>query len=40
MGQGERSILDVRFREPGMFMFHSHVSELAELGWQGMFVVE
>ncbi len=40
MGQGERSILDVRFREGGMFMFHSHVSELAELGWAGMFVVE
>ncbi len=40
MGQGERSILDVRFREKGMYMFHSHVSELAELGWAGMFVVE
>lgn len=40
MGQGERSILDVRFKEKGMYMFHSHVSELAELGWAGMFEVE
>ncbi len=40
MGQGERSILDIRFREEGMYMFHSHVSELAELGWTGMFMVE
>lgn len=40
MGQAERSILDVRFRETGMYMFHSHVSELAELGWTGMFMVE
>jgi FtsP/CotA-like multicopper oxidase with cupredoxin domain len=40
MGQGERSILDIRFREKGMYMFHSHVSELAELGWAGMFIVD
>lgn len=39
LGQGERSILDIRFREPGMYMFHSHVQELAELGWTGMFMV-
>lgn len=39
MGQAERSILDVEFREPGMFMFHSHVTEFAELGWAGMFKV-
>jgi len=39
MGQAERSILDVRFREPGMYMFHSHVTEFSELGWTGMFMV-
>ena len=40
MGQAERSILDVRFREPGMFMFHAHATEFAELGWAGMFMVK
>ncbi|MDA1060545.1 MAG: multicopper oxidase domain-containing protein [bacterium] len=40
MGQAERSILDIRFKEPGMFMFHSHATEFAELGWMGMFMVE
>lgn len=38
-GQAERSILDVRFRKPGMYMFHSHVNEFSELGWMGMFHV-
>lgn len=40
MGQGERSILDVRFREKGMYMFQAHVTEFSELGWMGMFVVD
>lgn len=39
MGQGERSILDVRFKEEGMYMFHAHVTEFSELGWMGMFMV-
>lgn len=39
LGQAERSVLDVRFREPGMFMFHAHVGEFSELGWMGMFDV-
>ena len=39
MVQGERSILDVRFKYPGMYMFHAHVSEFAELGWMGFFEV-
>ncbi len=39
LGQAERSILDMKFREPGMFMFHAHVQEFAELGWTGMFMV-
>ncbi len=38
-GQAERSILDMRFRKPGMYMFHAHVNEFSELGWMGMFHV-
>ena len=37
--QAERSILDVTFRYPGMYMFHAHVSEFTELGWMGFFEV-
>jgi len=37
--QGERSILDMHFKYPGMYMFHAHVSEFAELGWMGFFEV-
>ncbi len=40
MVQGERSILDVRFKYPGRYMFHAHVSEFTELGWMGFFEVE
>jgi FtsP/CotA-like multicopper oxidase with cupredoxin domain len=35
--QGERAILETRFRYPGLFMFHAHQSEFAELGWMGLF---
>jgi FtsP/CotA-like multicopper oxidase with cupredoxin domain len=38
--QGERAILETRFRSPGKFMFHAHQSEFAELGWMGMFKAE
>jgi FtsP/CotA-like multicopper oxidase with cupredoxin domain len=38
--QGERAILETRFRYPGQFMFHAHQSEFAELGWMGMFLAE
>ena len=39
--QGERGILEFHFREhePGLYMFHAHQSEFAELGWIGMFDV-
>ncbi|MCH8003051.1 MAG: multicopper oxidase domain-containing protein [Nanoarchaeota archaeon] len=40
MGQGERSILDIRFKFPGKYMFHAHKTEFAELGWMGFFEVE
>ncbi len=35
--QGERAILETRFRYPGLFMFHAHQSEFAELGGMGFF---
>jgi FtsP/CotA-like multicopper oxidase with cupredoxin domain len=35
--QGERAILETRFRYPGRYMFHAHQSEFAELGWMGLF---
>jgi FtsP/CotA-like multicopper oxidase with cupredoxin domain len=38
--QGERAILETRFRYPGRFMFHAHQSEFAELGWMGLFLAE
>jgi FtsP/CotA-like multicopper oxidase with cupredoxin domain len=37
--QGERGIMEFRYHFPGMFMFHAHVSEFAELGWMGLFEV-
>jgi manganese oxidase len=39
LGQGERSILEVRFRHPGSFMFHAHKTEFTERGWMGSFEV-
>jgi manganese oxidase len=37
--QGQRGILEFKYRWPGKFMFHAHVSEFAELGWMGQFNV-
>jgi FtsP/CotA-like multicopper oxidase with cupredoxin domain len=37
MGQGERHVLEFTLEHPGLFMFHAHQSEFAELGWLGMF---
>jgi FtsP/CotA-like multicopper oxidase with cupredoxin domain len=38
-GQGQRSILELKFPFDGDYMFHAHVSEFAELGWTGFFRV-
>ena len=38
--QGERGIMEFRYAFPGLFMFHAHVSEFAELGWMGLFDVK
>jgi FtsP/CotA-like multicopper oxidase with cupredoxin domain len=38
--QGQRGILEFRYRYPGDYMFHAHKTEFAELGWTGVFRVE
>jgi FtsP/CotA-like multicopper oxidase with cupredoxin domain len=37
--QGQRGICEVRFANPGRFMFHAHKTEFADLGWMGFFEV-
>jgi FtsP/CotA-like multicopper oxidase with cupredoxin domain len=39
--QGQRGILEMSFaeHEPGIYMFHAHQSEFAELGWMSLFEV-
>ncbi|MEX2129471.1 MAG: multicopper oxidase domain-containing protein [Xanthobacteraceae bacterium] len=39
--QAQRGILEFTFKEheTGLYMFHAHQSEFAELGWMGMFEV-
>lgn len=39
--QGQRGILEMTFKdhEPGLYMFHAHQSEFAELGWMSLFDV-
>ena len=39
LAQAERHILEFSFKYPGRYMFHAHQSELAELGWMGVFDV-
>lgn len=38
--QGQRGILEFRYKFPGQFMFHAHKTEFAELGWTGVFEVQ
>ncbi|HEY0606254.1 MAG TPA: multicopper oxidase domain-containing protein [Herpetosiphonaceae bacterium] len=40
LAQAERHVLEFSFKFPGQYMFHAHQSELAELGWMGMFAVQ
>jgi FtsP/CotA-like multicopper oxidase with cupredoxin domain len=39
--QAQRGILEFTFKdhEPGLYMFHAHQTEFAELGWMGFFRV-
>lgn len=39
-GQAERAILEFSYKYPGIYMFHAHVTEFAELGWAGHFDVK
>jgi FtsP/CotA-like multicopper oxidase with cupredoxin domain len=38
--QGQRGILEFRYKYPGRYMFHAHKTEFAELGWTAVFDVE
>jgi FtsP/CotA-like multicopper oxidase with cupredoxin domain len=38
-GQAQRGILEFSYKQAGLFMFHAHVTEFAELGWTGNFLV-
>jgi FtsP/CotA-like multicopper oxidase with cupredoxin domain len=37
--QGERAVLEFQYDTPGLYMFHAHQAEFAELGWMGFFEV-
>jgi FtsP/CotA-like multicopper oxidase with cupredoxin domain len=39
--QAQRGIIEIDFsgNEPGLYMFHAHQTEFAELGWMGFFEV-
>lgn len=39
MSQGERGILEFKYKFPGDYMFHAHKTEFAEKGWMGLFRV-
>jgi manganese oxidase len=39
MSQGERGILEFKYKYPGNYMFHAHKTEFAEKGWMGLFKV-
>jgi hypothetical protein len=40
MSQGERGILEFKYKFPGQYMFHAHKTEFAEKGWMGSFLVK
>jgi FtsP/CotA-like multicopper oxidase with cupredoxin domain len=37
--QGERCVIEIDFHDPGLYMFHSHQSRVAENGYRGWFNV-
>ncbi|HXV99652.1 MAG TPA: multicopper oxidase domain-containing protein, partial [Anaerolineae bacterium] len=37
--QAQRGILEFSYKFPGLYMFHAHNTEFAELGWAGNFEV-
>ena len=34
--QGQRGLLELRYRYPGRHLFHAHKTEFAALGWSGL----
>jgi FtsP/CotA-like multicopper oxidase with cupredoxin domain len=40
LGQGDRGIMEFTYDQPGMYMFHAHVTRFTNLGWMGMFNVQ
>src|SRR5919198_878522 len=40
MSQGERGILEFKYKYAGQYMFHAHKTEFAEKGWMGSFLVK
>jgi hypothetical protein len=40
MSQGERGLLEFKYKFPGQYMFHAHKTEFAEKGWMGLFLVK
>jgi FtsP/CotA-like multicopper oxidase with cupredoxin domain len=38
--QAQRGILEFSYKYPGLYMFHAHNTEFAELGWTGNFEVK
>ena len=40
LGQGDRGILEFKYKYPGKYMFHAHVTEFTDLGWMGFFDVK
>ena len=40
IGEGQRSVLDMRIKSPGSFMFHAHQPKFSEGGWMGFFQAE
>lgn len=39
LSQGERGIMEFKYKFTGSYMFHSHKTEFAEKGWMGIFKV-
>jgi len=39
LNQGERGIMEFKYKYPGKYMFHAHKTEFAEKGWMGTFFV-
>jgi len=39
LSQGDRGIMELKYKYPGKYMFHAHKTEFSEKGWMGVFFV-